>query len=148
MYSKARRRRAVASNVRPARVPPRRAAVVLRHVAFEDLGLLAPVLDEAGWDASYCDAPIAALSDPSIAAADLLIVLGGPIGVYDLEAFPFLAREISLLEDRLANDRAADPHRLRQFPLPGQLVPRTDRFGEDQVLNLIGDLLREPISLQ
>jgi GMP synthase (glutamine-hydrolysing) len=56
--------------------PLRRTAVVLRHVAFEDLGLLAPILDEAGWDASYCDAPIEALNDPSIAAADLLIVLG------------------------------------------------------------------------
>jgi len=29
----------------------------------------------------------------------------GPIGVYDLQAFPFLAREISLLEHRLANAR-------------------------------------------
>jgi len=85
--------------------PPRRTAVVLRHVAFEDLGLLAPILDEAGWNACYCDAPIEALNDPSIAAADLLVVLGGPIGVYDLQAFPFLAREISLLEHRLAKDR-------------------------------------------
>jgi GMP synthase (glutamine-hydrolysing) len=83
----------------------RRTAVVLRHVAFEDLGLLAPILNEAGWDASYCDAPIEALNDPSIAAADLLVVLGGPIGVYDLQAFPFLAREISLLEHRLADGR-------------------------------------------
>ncbi len=34
--------------------------------------------------------------------ADLLIVLGGPIGVYEADAYPFLTREIALLERRLA----------------------------------------------
>jgi GMP synthase (glutamine-hydrolysing) len=37
--------------------------------------------------------------------ADLLIVLGGPIGVYESEAYPFLLNEISLLERRLAQDQ-------------------------------------------
>jgi GMP synthase (glutamine-hydrolysing) len=44
--------------------------------------------------------------DPLIGDADLLIVLGGPIGVYDVETFPFLAREIDWLELRLKYDRA------------------------------------------
>jgi GMP synthase (glutamine-hydrolysing) len=79
--------------------------VVLRHVAFEDLGLLAPILDEAGWSISYRDAPTDDLSDPAVEAADLLIVLGGPIGVYETDAYPFLTDEITLLERRLAKDR-------------------------------------------
>jgi GMP synthase (glutamine-hydrolysing) len=82
----------------------RRSAIALRHVAFEDLGLLSAVLEAAGWTISLRDAAIDDLSDPSIAAADLLIVLGGPIGVYEIESYPFLDREIALLERRLARN--------------------------------------------
>jgi GMP synthase (glutamine-hydrolysing) len=80
--------------------------VALRHVAFEDLGLLAPILEDSGWRVSYCNASIEDLGDRSIASADLLIVLGGPIGVYDTSAFPFLSKEIVLLEHRLAMEQA------------------------------------------
>jgi GMP synthase (glutamine-hydrolysing) len=82
-----------------------RAAVALRHVAFEDLGLIAPMLEERGFRTSYCDVPIEDLDDPSIASAELVIVLGGPIGAYDTAAFAFLTKEIALLERRLANGR-------------------------------------------
>jgi GMP synthase (glutamine-hydrolysing) len=83
----------------------RRSAVVLRHVAFEDLGLLEPVLHDAGWNPCYCEASTQDLDDPSIEQADLLIALGGPIGVYETDRFPFLLKEIALLERRLAKDR-------------------------------------------
>ena len=78
--------------------------VVLRHVAFEDLGLLVPILVQAGWDPSYRAAPIGDLRDMSIAQADLLIVLGGPIGAYETGTYPLLAKEIDVLERRLAKD--------------------------------------------
>jgi GMP synthase (glutamine-hydrolysing) len=81
-----------------------RSAVVICHVAFEDLGLLAPVLGEAGWKQSYRLAPTDDLGDASIEQADLLIVLGGPIGAYETDTYPFLSREIDLLERRLAKD--------------------------------------------
>ncbi|MCS3501982.1 GMP synthase (glutamine-hydrolyzing) [Bradyrhizobium japonicum] len=80
----------------------RRSAVALRHVAFEDLGLLAPIMEREGWNVSFCEAPVDDLSHSSIGDADLLIVLGGPIGVYETERYPFLTREIDLLERRLA----------------------------------------------
>jgi GMP synthase (glutamine-hydrolysing) len=83
----------------------RRSAVAIRHVAFEDLGLLSAILDQAGWTVSYCDASVNDLAHRSIANADLLVVLGGPIGVYDSEAYPFLNDETRLLERRLAQDR-------------------------------------------
>ncbi|TWB48195.1 glutamine amidotransferase [Nitrospirillum viridazoti] len=82
-----------------------RKAVALRHVAFEDLGLLAPVLAAGGWDVGYSEAPVDDLDDPAIADADLLVVLGGPIGVYEDKEHPFLTREIALLERRLAAGR-------------------------------------------
>ena len=85
-------------------------AVAIRHVPFEDLGLVGPILNQTGWSISYRDAPTADLDDPLIGNADLLIVLGGPIGVYEVEAFPFLAREIDWLEQRMKHDRATLVH--------------------------------------
>jgi GMP synthase (glutamine-hydrolysing) len=82
----------------------RRSAVALRHVAFEDLGLLAPIMEREGWDVSFCDAPLDDLGHPSIRNADLMIVLGGPIGVYETDDYPFLTSEIALIEDRLSRD--------------------------------------------
>jgi GMP synthase (glutamine-hydrolysing) len=45
----------------------RRSAVAIRHVAFEDLGLLSAILDRAGWVVTYRDAPTTDLFDPFIA---------------------------------------------------------------------------------
>ncbi len=78
----------------------RRSAIALRHVAFEDLGLLAPVLAREGWDVTFRDAAIEL--DRASDDADLLIVLGGPIGVYETESYPFLNAEIDLIAHRLA----------------------------------------------
>ncbi len=84
-------------------------AIALRHVAFEDLGLLAPLLSDAGWLVSYCDVATADLRDPAthreFDRADLIIVLGGPIGVYDTASYPFLSDEIKIIEQRLAENR-------------------------------------------
>jgi GMP synthase (glutamine-hydrolysing) len=82
----------------------KRSAIVLRHVEYEDLGLLAQVLRDAGWDASYREAPSDDLTDASIGEADLLIVLGGPFGAYETQAYPFLATEVGILERRLAKN--------------------------------------------
>jgi GMP synthase (glutamine-hydrolysing) len=83
-----------------------RTAVALRHVAHEDLGILAQVLPDVGFAVAYRDTQRDDLSDPTIAAADLLIVLGGPFGAYETETYPFLAREIGILERRLARGGA------------------------------------------
>jgi GMP synthase (glutamine-hydrolysing) len=82
----------------------RRSAVALRHVAFEDLGLLAPIMEREGWDVSFCEAAVDDLTHSSIRNADLLIILGGPIGVYESRDYPFITREIALLEYRLGED--------------------------------------------
>lgn len=78
-------------------------AIAIRHLAFEDAGLLAPALGEAGYELRYLEAWRDDLSPA--ADADLLVVLGGPIGVYDVPLFPFLADEIRVVEQRLAADR-------------------------------------------
>src|ERR1700729_2051093 len=93
----------MASGKRSAIAP--RQAVALRHVAYEDLGLLAQILRSEGWDASYRESASDDLAAPAIEAADLLIVLGGPFGAYETETYPFLAEEIAILERRPAPKR-------------------------------------------
>jgi GMP synthase (glutamine-hydrolysing) len=76
--------------------------LVLRHVPFEDLGMLASILGQRGFEARYVEAGMDELERAQVEDADLLIVLGGPIGVYEEEAYPFLRRELALISDRLA----------------------------------------------
>ncbi|NVO12601.1 MAG: glutamine amidotransferase [Rhodoplanes sp.] len=76
--------------------------VAVRHVAFEDLGLLGPLLAARGFDLRYVDAPIEPLDGSSLMAADLVVVLGGPIGAYEEDAYPFLVGELAAIEERLA----------------------------------------------
>src|SRR6185312_570956 len=65
-------------------------ATALRHLLFEDVGAFAAPLAEAGYDLRYHEVGV----DPwPPAASDLLIVLGGPIGVYEKEIYPFLGAE-------------------------------------------------------
>lgn len=82
-----------------------RTAIAVRHVPFEDLGLLAPLLSEHGYRIEYLDTGIDDLTDGRAADSDLHIVLGGPIGVGDLAAYPFLHQEIDLLVRRLDQQR-------------------------------------------
>lgn len=78
-------------------------AVALRHVAFEDLGLLQPLLERCGFDVGYREAGLddaGEIGDP-----DLLVVLGGPIGAYEEDAYPFLLDELRLIGRRLTAGR-------------------------------------------
>jgi GMP synthase (glutamine-hydrolysing) len=77
-----------------------RTAVAIRHVAFEDLGLLEPVLREHGYDVVTVDAGIEDTVAP-IATGDLVVVLGGPVGASDADRYPFLADELSALRRRV-----------------------------------------------
>jgi GMP synthase (glutamine-hydrolysing) len=77
--------------------------VAIRHVAFEDLGTLGDVLRARGYDITYVEAgrdDFSAVGDP-----DLLVVLGGPIGAYETEAYPFLVEETKLVERHLRSGK-------------------------------------------
>lgn len=78
---------------------------VLRHLAFEDLGLLAPLLAQRGARVETVDVPTADLAALDPLAPDLLVVLGGPLGANDADRFPFVDAEIAALERRLAAGR-------------------------------------------
>ncbi|TAL01377.1 MAG: glutamine amidotransferase [Rhodospirillaceae bacterium] len=79
--------------------------VALRHVAFETLGILEDLFAKRGWAFSYVDVPTADLANFDPLKPDLLVVLGGPIGVNDAQDYPFLTLELALLKKRLEADK-------------------------------------------
>ena len=82
-----------------------RSAVAIRHVGFEDLDGFAPAIREAGYTLHYWDVGAQELWTLEPVKTDLFIVLGGPIGAYEEEAYPFLREQIDILEQRLAAGR-------------------------------------------
>ena len=78
---------------------------VLQHLAFEDLGAFAPVLLETGWTIQACHVADGLPDARDWRDADLCIVLGGPMGVHDGAAYPFLSRELELVRSRLGEGR-------------------------------------------
>ena len=69
-------------------------ALAIRHIHFENLGILEPVLKELGFAITYVEAPTANLATINAQDPDLLIVLGAPIGAFDEETYPFLEEDL------------------------------------------------------
>ena len=82
-----------------------KSVLALRHVPFEDLGLLTGLLTERGFQIEYRDAGKGGFSGIDPLAPDMLVVLGGPIGAYEDDFYPFIPGEIRLIERRLKADR-------------------------------------------
>jgi GMP synthase (glutamine-hydrolysing) len=82
-----------------------RTALAVRHVHFEDLGIFGPVLDAHGYEIAYAEAGIDDFAAVDPAAPDLLVVLGGPIGAYEEDRYPFLEAELALIRRRLESGR-------------------------------------------
>lgn len=72
----------------------------IRHVHFEDLGTLEELFQEAGYPIRYYDAGVDELPDP-VTGAKLAMVLGGPVGVYETEAYPEMAAERAWVKMRM-----------------------------------------------
>ena len=79
-------------------------AIAIRHVAFEDLGSLTEALEQQDYAVNYMEAGSDPLDEIDPLGPDLIVVLGGPIGAYDEQNYPFLTDELRLLEYRLAAD--------------------------------------------
>lgn len=77
---------------------------VIQHLAFEDLGSFEPVLRQRGHAIEVLQAGVDDVS-AAIRQAECLVVLGGPIGVYETEAYPFVVDEVEALRERLSARR-------------------------------------------
>ncbi len=76
--------------------------LILSHVTFEDIGSLQPELEARGFAIETVHAATAQFPLTAAQTCDLLVVLGGPIGVYEADDYPFLTGEVEALRQRLA----------------------------------------------
>lgn len=80
-------------------------ALIIRHVPYEGVaGFRAPI-EAAGYAVDRID-----VSDPrfpalDLAEPDLLIMMGGPMGVYEQDKYPWIACQLRRLARRLEADR-------------------------------------------
>ncbi|HAM25669.1 MAG TPA: glutamine amidotransferase [Microbacteriaceae bacterium] len=82
-----------------------RVALVIRHLGIAHLGNLEPVLLANDYEVRYVDVTTdALLADPT--EPELVVVLGGDMGVYEKHEHPFIDRELAFLERRLEAERA------------------------------------------
>jgi GMP synthase (glutamine-hydrolysing) len=83
-----------------------RRALVLKHVPHEGPGRIAGALERAGFVHEVRELSRGDAVPETLAGFDALIVMGGPMGVSDAggSRYPFLARELRLLERALAED--------------------------------------------
>jgi GMP synthase (glutamine-hydrolysing) len=80
-------------------------ALVLQHDSTIHLGNLEPVLREHGYELRIVDATAEDLDAIDPTEADLLVVLGGEMGAYETDAYPFLLSERALVRARLDAER-------------------------------------------
>jgi len=80
-------------------------AVAIRHLAFEDLGLMQPWLVGRGWQVETLDAGVDDLNEIDLDSVDLLIVLGGRRIAQKKDLYPFLHGEVELIGRRIASGR-------------------------------------------
>ncbi|MGW7416185.1 glutamine amidotransferase [Streptomyces sp. NPDC054863] len=80
-------------------------AVAIRHVAFEDLGSFEQVLRERNIGITYVEAGQGRLLEQvERLSPQLLVVLGGPVGAGETDAYPFLQEELALIRGRLSRE--------------------------------------------
>ncbi|KGT47906.1 glutamine amidotransferase [Acinetobacter sp. HR7] len=72
----------------------------IQHLAFEDLGAWEDVFYQLDLRVRYFEAGVDDLTK-AYEHKGLIVILGGPIGVYETEDYPFLQQEITLLKVRL-----------------------------------------------
>jgi GMP synthase (glutamine-hydrolysing) len=80
-------------------------AIAIRHIGFEDLGTFEDALLATGFEVRYLEADRDNLSSLDALDPALLVLLGGPIGAYEENLYPFLSDEIRIAERRLSSGR-------------------------------------------
>ena len=83
----------------------KKGALILTHLQSEGSCSLGSTLIERGFRIKTLNAPRLDMSTIDPLRPDLLVVMGGPIGVYQQDDYPFLKDEIEILKTRLEADK-------------------------------------------
>lgn len=84
------------------RQPASRTVCVIQHVASEPPGLIADVLRDGGWELRIIRTYRRDAVPECLDSDRGLVIMGGPMGVYDSDRHPFLETEQKLIADALS----------------------------------------------
>ena len=79
-------------------------ALIITHLQQEGSCALGHTIVDRGLRIHTRNSPRHGLDDIDPLCPDLLVVMGGPVGVYQADDYPFLKQEIEILEKRIAAD--------------------------------------------
>lgn len=76
--------------------------LIIRHTPYEGIAGFREPVEAAGYELDRIDVTDPAFSTINFNAPDLLILMGGPMGVYEREAHPWIDCEIDRLASRVS----------------------------------------------
>ncbi|HET8611195.1 MAG TPA: glutamine amidotransferase [Sphingomonas sp.] len=80
-------------------------ALVVYHVPYERLAGFAGPIEQAGYAIERLDVGDAGFGEADFLAPDLLVLLGGPMALYERAEYPWIEGELARLTERLARKR-------------------------------------------
>jgi len=82
-----------------------RTALIIRHVPYEGVAGFRVPIEAAGFAVDRIDVADPAFSQVDLRDPDLLIMMGGPMGVYEQDQHPWIACQLRRLAQRVAAGR-------------------------------------------
>ena len=82
-----------------------KAALILVHEHHEGAAIFADILDAKGFKQEIVFAPKDNLDNLNV-EADLVMIMGGTMGVYEADQFPFINKELDFIKRRIAANRS------------------------------------------
>lgn len=80
-------------------------ALIIRHVPHEGVAGFRLPIEQAGYEIDRVDVSDPAFATLDLVTPDLLIMMGGPMGVYEQDRYPWIACQLRRLRRRLESDR-------------------------------------------
>jgi GMP synthase (glutamine-hydrolysing) len=88
----------------PESSTPTKRGLIIRHVPHEGLAGYRDPIEAAGYELDRIDVCGPEFAGADFLSPDLLILMGGPMGVYERYAYPWIDHEIERVAERLEHD--------------------------------------------
>ena len=89
----------------PAKARAQKRALIIRHVPHEGVAGFREPIEAAGYAIDRVDVTDPGFSAIDLSEPDLLIMMGGPMGVYEQDIHPWIRCQLARLKRRLEADR-------------------------------------------
>lgn len=80
-------------------------ALLVRHVPYEGIAGFRQPIEDMGYVIDRVDVSDPGFADLDFLSPELVVLMGGPMGVYDRDEHPWIEHELERLSVRLARDR-------------------------------------------